>query len=147
MSDIKNKLSKIVKEEPSKWVSVSQFRIENEGWLDNSAKIALKILRRIRELKLSQKQLADELGISPQQISKVVKGHENLTLETIDKLEKALRIKLIDIPEFELTTSFKPDANTKALIYNNTQIKSERVIYEEEKYVESDSCPTYQMVI
>lgn len=37
------------------------------------------------------------MGVSPQQISKIVKGNENLTLETIVKLEKCLGAKLIEV--------------------------------------------------
>jgi ribosome-binding protein aMBF1 (putative translation factor) len=36
------------------------------------------------------------MKVSPQQINKIVKGQENLTLETISKLEIALNIQLID---------------------------------------------------
>jgi len=36
------------------------------------------------------------MNISPQQISKIVKGQENLTLETISNLEIALGIQIID---------------------------------------------------
>lgn len=46
--------------------------------------------------KLSQKQLAERMDVSPQQISKIVKGQENLTLETISNLEIALGIQIID---------------------------------------------------
>lgn len=49
------------------------------------------------EKKMTQTDLAEKMGVSRQQISKIVKGHENLTFETIDKLEKALNIKLITI--------------------------------------------------
>jgi transcriptional regulator with XRE-family HTH domain len=37
------------------------------------------------------------MQVSPQQISKIVKGQENLTLETIANLEIALGIKIIDV--------------------------------------------------
>ena len=35
------------------------------------------------------------IGVSPQYVNKIVKGKENLTLDTISKLEQALGIKLI----------------------------------------------------
>ena len=47
---------------------------------------------------MTQKKLAEIVGVSPQYINKVVKGRENLTLETIVKMEKALGIALIEIP-------------------------------------------------
>jgi len=42
-----------------------------------------------------------DMGVTPQYINKIVKGKENLTLETIAKIEKALGITLIEVPSFE----------------------------------------------
>ncbi len=41
------------------------------------------------------------MGVTPQYINKVVKGRENLSLETISKIEKALEISLVEVPEYE----------------------------------------------
>ena len=79
----------------------AKWRKENKIWLKHPQKIAVKILSNLRENKknrvgiTSQRQLAEVLGVTPQQINKIVKGKENLTLETISKLEQALSIKLI----------------------------------------------------
>jgi len=37
------------------------------------------------------------MGVSRQQVSKIVKGQENLTFETVSKLENALGITIIEI--------------------------------------------------
>jgi transcriptional regulator with XRE-family HTH domain len=50
---------------------------------------------------MTQRKLAEEMGVSPQYINKVIKGKENLTLETISKIESVLGIILIEIPSFE----------------------------------------------
>ena len=81
----------------SGWLEDAKWRIENEGWLKHSQYIALAILRTLRAKKMSQKELAERIGVSPQQISKIVKGGENLTLETIAKLEAALGEILIEV--------------------------------------------------
>lgn len=83
--------------EKSNWLSDAQFRKDNSPWLEHSQNIALKILRVLREKKMSQKNLAELIGVSPQQVSKVVKGSENLTLETIASIEKALCVSLIKV--------------------------------------------------
>lgn len=64
--------------------------------------VALKILRTLRRQGRSQKQFAEQLNVSPQQVSKWVKGSENFTFETIEKIEKALGITLIAISEEKL---------------------------------------------
>lgn len=53
------------------------------------------MLDRMEELGMSQKQLAEKMNCSPQYISKVLRGRENLSLETLTKIENALEISLI----------------------------------------------------
>jgi ribosome-binding protein aMBF1 (putative translation factor) len=98
MSDLKEKLSKLAADQPSEWKAKAQYRRENREWLRKSAAIAVRVLDALKSQNLSQKELAERMGISPQQISKIVKGQENLTLETISNLEIALGIKIIDNP-------------------------------------------------
>ncbi len=84
----------------TKWMEEAQWRIDNEKWLDISGKIALKVLRTLRKKGVSQKELAEKMGVSPQYVNKIVKGSENLSLETITKLETALDIQLIEVTSF-----------------------------------------------
>ena len=88
------KLNKILTGK-SNWIDKAKERQENKAWLKHSQKIAVKVLRTLREMNMKQKELAENIGVSPQQISKIIKGKENLTLETISKLENALNVNLI----------------------------------------------------
>jgi len=106
----KGKLNKFISEKPSQWLEEAErYELEKE-WLDKSALIALKILRTLRSQSVTQKQLADSIGVTPQYINKVVKGHENLSLETICKIERSLGISLVSVPSYEssqvITDSF-----------------------------------------
>jgi plasmid maintenance system antidote protein VapI len=101
MSKLIAKLDKIGSQKSSDWIEKAEWEISNEGWLDKSAKIALKILRTIRKKNITQIKLAELLNVSPQHISKIVQGKENLTLETISKIEKVLNITLINIPGYQ----------------------------------------------
>jgi transcriptional regulator with XRE-family HTH domain len=94
-------MNKIISDEPAKWLERAKWYEENEEWLDKSARIAIKILHELRAKKITQKELADSIGVTAQYINKVVKGGENLGLETICKIEKALGINLISVPQFE----------------------------------------------
>ena len=95
-------LDRLVSPEPSGWLEKAQWRQDNKEWLDRSAKIAVKILSQLRDNKkmgkspANQKELADLMGVTAQYINKVVKGNENLTLETISHLEDALQMPLLD---------------------------------------------------
>ena len=96
MNNLKDKLSTLVSDQPSDWKVKAKYRRENCEWLKMSAAIALGVLDALKAQNLSQKELAERMNISPQQISKIVKGQENLTLETISNLEVALGIQIID---------------------------------------------------
>ncbi len=102
MNNLKEKLAKITADQPSQWREKAKYRRENREWLNKSAAIAVKVLDALRTQNLSQKDLAERMNISPQQINKIVKGQENLTLETISILEAALSIKLIMVDSEEL---------------------------------------------
>lgn len=91
-----NVLSTATKDET--WLEEAEWRQANADWLELSAAIAIKILRYLRTHQITQKELAEKLGLSPQYINKIVKGSENLTLETICKIQKALGIVLIQMP-------------------------------------------------
>lgn len=72
-----------------------RFREENKAWLRESKRIAFKVLKALKEQGLSQKDLAQQMGVSPQYVNKLVKGKENFTLETQVKLQDILDIPLL----------------------------------------------------
>ena len=94
------------------WMEHALWRRENHRWLRYSGVIAMAVIKRLNELKISQKELAEKMKCSPQYISKLLKGSENLTLDTISKLEDCLNLDLVksslsissaySIPEQEL---------------------------------------------
>lgn len=94
----KRKFEDLISKEHSSWIDEAEKRNSNKEWLNRSFLIAMKILRTLRGKELKQAWLANELQISPQQVSKIVKGSENLTLETISKIEAVLGITLIEVP-------------------------------------------------
>lgn len=109
-SETLKKLKSLIQEAPNTddWRLQVEFRRANKDWLLKSARIAIKILRVLREKKMTQVQLAELLAVSPQHINKILKGQENLTLETIGKLETALGIELITIIKSDEKVVKKP---------------------------------------
>lgn len=96
----------------TEWLKAAQWRQDNEYWLDISFEIALEVLCTLREKGMTKRDFAKLMGCSPQYISKILKGSENLTLETICKMEKVLQIKLIETPysrSHEATPSSQPE--------------------------------------
>lgn len=81
------------------WKDRADYRKENRAWLRKSVDIALRILDALDKMSMTQAELAKRLNVSRQHISKIVKGQENLTLETIARIEEVLGVVLIAIPE------------------------------------------------
>lgn len=85
----------LVQPTPSRWHENAERHQANKNWLRYSQSIAMKMLDKMEELHLSQTQLADKMGCSQQYISKVLRGQENLSIETIAKIESALSIQIL----------------------------------------------------
>lgn len=92
----KDKFLALVKGTEVDTMAEVQYRIANRSWLQVATVIACKVLNRLDELQWSQKDLAEKMNFSTQQINKIVRGQENLTLATIVKLEKILGIVLLN---------------------------------------------------
>lgn len=82
----------------SNWKNDAKERQSN-NWRDYSFKIAINILREMRSQNITKEKLAQLIDVSPDFMNNVVKGKENLSLETITKIEETLNINLINIPE------------------------------------------------
>jgi ribosome-binding protein aMBF1 (putative translation factor) len=82
-------------ETPSKWREEAEWRRDNWSWLRHSQKIAVKVLLQMKQIGLTQKALAERMNCTQQYVSKILKGKENMSLETLSKLEDALGIDLI----------------------------------------------------
>lgn len=99
--DIKKIKDKILQHsvKDREWKERVRGRQQEEDWTSLSFQIAVKILRHLRGNNISQKSVAEKLNCSPQYLSKLLKGKENLTLETIWKLQTVLGITLIEVIE------------------------------------------------
>ena len=95
MNDIVKKLNEHKSSTPSKWRTEAEFRTANKSWLRYSQHIAMLMLDKMEELHMNQKLLAEKMGCSQQYVSKILKGRENLSIETLCKIEDALKISLL----------------------------------------------------
>jgi len=107
MSNNSEKLIALSKGAKSKWLENAKERKESEKWSDRSIRIALNVLEILRQKNMTKQELADKMQVSAQYISKIVKGRENLTLETISKLESALDVEMIDVKDFSQMVQVK----------------------------------------
>ncbi len=91
-------------ETPSRWREEAEWRRANASWLRHSQMIAVKVLLRMKQEHMTQKTLAERMNCTQQYVSKILKGNENMSLDTLTKLEDALNISLI-LPEEKMAYS------------------------------------------
>lgn len=91
----KEKFLALVSEEDSGTLERNRERIRKRAMLRESQQIALKVLMKLDDLSWSQKDLAKAMEVTPQQITKIVSGKENLTIETQIKLQNILDIPVL----------------------------------------------------
>jgi transcriptional regulator with XRE-family HTH domain len=98
MSDLNRRIADLASESPiSNWAADVEWRKANKFWIRKSSDIALRMLDALDDLGWNKARLAKEMGVSPQQVSKYVRGEENFKLETLCKLEQTLGVELIRV--------------------------------------------------
>ena len=91
------RLSRYQSDKPSTWrdEEIKRRRAKENGWLQYSRRIAIKLAMAMKQQNLTRQDVAARMNCSPQYISRLLKGEENLSLETIFKLESALNISIL----------------------------------------------------
>lgn len=97
MQEVIDKLRKFTSPTPDKWREEADWRRENKTWLRYSQRIAMMMLDKMDSEKINQRQLAERMGCSQQYVSKVLRGRENLSLETLIKIQSALDIEILKL--------------------------------------------------
>jgi plasmid maintenance system antidote protein VapI len=105
MPEIREKLDALNNGKGSDYPEQAKWRKENRDWLQKSQAIAFEMLEALDKKKFTQKKLAELMDVTPQYINNIVRGRENLTLETICRLEKALGIELMPVKKLETDLS------------------------------------------
>ena len=123
MSEIRRKLDQLSDGASGHGTERINFSRQNSAWLKKSQSIGVRILTTLRAKSMTQAELAQLMGVTPPQINKIVKGYENLTLDTIAALEKALGIALVEIPKLEIKVDYiMPNWKTGYSIINAVKI-------------------------
>lgn len=91
----KDKFIQLISGEDNMTLADVKKRIKNRAMLRESQQIALKVLMKLDDFGWSQKDLAKAMDVTPQQITKIVSGKENLTIETQIKLQHILDIPVL----------------------------------------------------
>jgi len=115
MKNKKDEFKKLVSNESTDTINKNRDRIKNRETLRESQRIAMMVLNKLDELGWTQRKLAQKMGVTPQQVTKIVKGKENHTLDTQVKLQTILDIPILasyyeqkpqDLVELKITDSY-----------------------------------------
>lgn len=91
----------LVSSEKSGVHELMEFRIKNKAILKKSMAFAVRVLSIMRERNISREELAGAISVSPEELSEILKGRENLTLETITKIETFFSEDIFQIKKTE----------------------------------------------
>jgi transcriptional regulator with XRE-family HTH domain len=131
---IKNKKILVAEEMPEVQASIDAMPAENRIFVDKSLEIADYIFRVMEEKGMLQKDLADKMGKSEAEISKILGGMQNLTLRTIAKLEAALESTLVCTPvHFHFAGTDGTNEKLKDVISGTQAKASPKMNYEKEE--------------
>ena len=84
-------------ETPSRFVEEANWRKENAGWLRWSRQLATTLIGYMQDNGLKRADLADRVGVSPQYVSRLLSGTENLSFKSIANIEEKLGISCMEI--------------------------------------------------
>lgn len=85
-------------ETPSRFVEEATWRKENANWLRWSRQLAVTLIGYMQDNGLKRADLASRLGVSPQYVSKLLSGTENLSFKSIANIEDKLGITCFAMP-------------------------------------------------
>ncbi|MGL5636911.1 MAG: helix-turn-helix transcriptional regulator [Bacteroidales bacterium] len=132
MESKNNNFEALLSGETSGWRTKARDRKQNKEWRRIVGEIAVSILKFLKENGLTQVELAKRLDVSPQYVSKIVQGKENLSIETICKIQLALGIQLIAIPAYHSTIRIEP------VISQINNYRNKRTVYSGSVQSEAD---------
>lgn len=119
----------------SEAVKLAKERIKNRQWLKESQLLAVRILMRLDELGLNQKDLAERLGVTAQYVSKLLKGKEKFGWEIVIAIQSVLDLPILYGYQPQIETSSKSytevvevEANISIATEDEVDIKYGKII-------------------
>lgn len=132
---IKKLQSVSTKSDTSKWQKAAEWDKKHIDAIDDYIRIAARIAIVLDDKKMKQKDLAKVMGVSKQALTRIMQARQNLSLNTIRKIERALEVTLITVleksePIITTTVQFVPVA-----IHYNLKAVEEKTIIDNANYI------------
>lgn len=82
-------------ETPSRFTDDAAWRKENASWLRWSRQLAITLIGYMQDNGMKRADLALKLGVTPQYVSRLLSGTENLSFKSIANIEDRLGISCL----------------------------------------------------
>ncbi len=109
----------------SKWREIAELNKRNKDIFEDLMTMALRIKGRLKEIGIPQKALAKRLDVSPQSLTRIMQGKQNLTFAKIRQIENVLDISLISIKKPSLSNTNMRTQLIPVSVYYNLSISTE----------------------
>lgn len=103
----KEKFLKLVSQSDKDWAEKFGKEISEDNQFVLNTKVVLRIIDFMDERGFKQVDLAKLLGTSPQHVNKLLRGGENMTLETVEKYGRILGVKLVDMDDDYISKEYE----------------------------------------
>jgi transcriptional regulator with XRE-family HTH domain len=116
----KNLNTKITKT-ATRWKERAKQDRKNRSHISRSQAFALELLDYMEANNIKQKDLAEKMNVTPQQVHKILQANANLTFDTLDKIAAALEIT-ISSPKIISAVSLKfQTLDTMQIVHRHKQ--------------------------
>jgi len=85
----------------AKWMEIAKWNEEHADSLEDYLIIAMKIQKTLKEKKMTQKELATLLNVTPPALTRIMKGRQNISINKVRQIEKVLGISLMSIKKVD----------------------------------------------
>ena len=114
----KNNLNDFITGTATQWQRQVEYYHNNKRKIKRAQRFALDLMDYMDAHNIKQKDLAEKMGVSPQQVNKILRAKSNLTFETLDKIEDALGV-----------TISNPKIKEQSKVYFQTTGKTMQVVH------------------
>jgi transcriptional regulator with XRE-family HTH domain len=121
-------LNQIVSKTASKWKTRAKQDRSNRRKISRAQAFALELMDYMSTHGIKQNQLAKRMGVSSQQVNKILRAKSNLTFETLDKIEDALNITISSAKIKQYRSADSPVIqNIMKLVYKKHKVIEENI--------------------
>lgn len=103
-------------EEAEVYKELADYETPKTRAFEYALDLSVLIYHAMKEQGITQKELAERMGVSPARMSQLLNLQPNLTLKTIAKFELALGVRLLETPK---TASSKDEQLSDQRIYDS----------------------------